>query len=121
MNVYIITIQFIRTSHGLYYLILIPIKIVCMFYFIFSAWGYKCVEDKNCVRMNISELEEPKSYHACHLTCGNSVLWPYPSGQVSISKTLVPVNPHSVSIESSSSHKTGSFLFGRTKLIITYD
>ncbi|XP_058053517.1 chitooligosaccharidolytic beta-N-acetylglucosaminidase isoform X2 [Anopheles bellator] len=67
------------------------------------VWGYRCVEDR-CVKTPFSEdypREKAISLAACRLFCGNGagLLWPQPTGPITIGTDLVHIDPEQVWFE----------------------
>lgn len=62
-----------------------------------SLWHYKC-EGGLCKKELITkDVTEPISLEVCELFCGaSSSLWPKPTGHLSLSKNMVPLNPDKI-------------------------
>ncbi|GLH00644.1 Chitooligosaccharidolytic beta-N-acetylglucosaminidase, partial [Gryllus bimaculatus] len=63
------------------------------------AWTWTC-ENKKCEKKELLGNDTPQSMAVCKLLCDpNLNLWPRPTGEFRMSQRLVPVNPHSISVE----------------------
>ncbi|XP_078038276.1 beta-hexosaminidase 1 [Augochlora pura] len=64
-----------------------------------SKWHYTCKAGLCKKQLITPETVVPVSLEVCELFCGaSSSLWPKPTGHLSLSRTMVQLNPNSISI-----------------------
>jgi len=64
-----------------------------------SPWHYKC-DGGLCKKVLITEQDtNPVAFSVCQLSCGQGgILWPKPTGHMSIGKTVVQLNPENITL-----------------------
>lgn len=63
------------------------------------VWTWECVK-RRCEKVPLTSQAGPKSLNVCKLACSDvGGLWPKPSGSVSISNDVLPVNFNTISIK----------------------
>ncbi|XP_017890303.1 chitooligosaccharidolytic beta-N-acetylglucosaminidase [Ceratina calcarata] len=85
-----------------------------------SPWHYKCEGGLCKKELNTDNVTAPLSSEVCELHCGSSsVLWPRPTGHLSLSNNMIKIDPKNILlIDSYNSGSQVSYLLERNLLLL---